>query len=110
MMRLNIYRNQREVEKTFEVEGYDLMYGTVEDIFGILEAVDLDKLDGGDVNIGDDAFKVFQDNRQKLNALILDIFPDMTADDLRKVKVKDLIPFFVELFRYVMDSFGKSKN
>lgn len=109
-MKLNIYRNQHEVEKTFEVDGYDLMYGTVEDIFGILEAVDMDKLDGGNADLGDDVFKVVQANRQKLNDLILDIFPDMTAEDLRKVKVKDLIPFFVELFRYVMDSFGKSKN
>ena len=28
-MKINIYKNQREVEKTYEVDNYDLMYGTV---------------------------------------------------------------------------------
>ena len=32
MLELNIYKNQKEVEKTYRTEAYDLMYGTVEDV------------------------------------------------------------------------------
>lgn len=38
-MKLNTYKNQNEVEKTFEIEAYDLMYGTVEDLLNILDGV-----------------------------------------------------------------------
>ena len=39
-MKLNVYKSQTEIEKTFEADAYDLMYGTVEDILGILDVLD----------------------------------------------------------------------
>lgn len=103
-MKLNIYKNQREIEKTFEVDNYDLMYGTVEDIFDILDAVN-------DRSDTDAILKVIQANRRKLNDLLLDVFGDegLTEEDLRKVKVAELIPVFMDLFNYVIQSFN-SKN
>lgn len=103
-MKLNTYKNQNEVEKTFEIEAYDLMYGTVEDLLNILDGV----TDNG----ADDAamFKVISDNKTIINDLLTDIFPDMTAEDIRKIKLKDLIPFFKELFEYVILTFKKEKN
>lgn len=102
-MKLNVYKNQTEVAKTFETDAYDLMYGTAEDILNVLDALDGEK---GEKEI----FAVINKNREKLNDLILDVFPDMTQEDLRGVKVKELIPFFIELFTFVRESFGTSKN
>lgn len=102
-MKLNVYKSQNEIEKTFEVDAYDLMYGTVEDILSILDVLD-DTKDSGEI------MKVITENREKLNGLILDVFPDMTREDLRGIKVKELIPFFIDLFAFVKDSFGTSKN
>lgn len=103
-MKLNVYKNQKEIEKTFEVDNYDIMYGTIEDIFDILDGVD----DTADVN---QMLDVIKTNKHKLNDLLLDIFGSegMTAEDLRKVKVKELVPVFIELFTYVTSSF-QSKN
>ena len=103
-MKLNVYKNQKEIEKTFEVDEYDIMYGTIEDIFDILDGVD----DTGNAN---QVLAVIKDNRYKLNDLLLDIFgaEGLTEDDLRKVKIKELVPVFIDLFKYVTDSF-KSKN
>lgn len=103
MLKLNIYKNQREIEKTFTAETYDIMYGTVEDIFEVLDGVT-----GKATN--DEILKVITANRDKLNRLLLDIFPEATAEDLRKVKVKELIPLFLSLFSYVRESFGAGKN
>lgn len=104
-MKLNIYKNQREVEKTYEVDAYDIMYGTVQDV--------LEVLDSGMDNLNDNTqvLKVIADNRGKLEDLLLDIFggEGLTKDELRRIKLKELVPLFLDLFKYVQRSF-KSKN
>ena len=104
-MKLNIYKNQREVEKTYEVDAYDIMYGTVQDV--------LEVLDSGMDNLNDNTqvLKVIADNRGKLEDLLLDIFggEGLTKDELRRIKLKELVPLFLALFKYVQKSF-KSKN
>ena len=102
-MKLNIYKNQKEIEKTYEVDAYDVMYGTVEDVLGVLDEL-------GDKPSNDEIFKALTSNRDKINSLILDIFPEMDSEELRKIKLKEMIPFFLELFKYVKDSFSTSKN
>lgn len=102
-MKLNVYKNQKEIEKTYSIDTYDLMYGTVEDILGIFDEVD-------DLSDNMKLFSVIQKNRTKLNDLLLDIFPDMTEADLRKIKLKELVPLFIELFNYVKDSFGNPEK
>lgn len=104
-MKLNVYKNQCEVEKTYEVDAYDIMYGTVQDV--------LEVLDSGMDNLNDNTqvLKVIADNRGKLEDLLLDIFggEGLTKDELRRIKLKELVPLFLDLFKYVQKSF-KSKN
>lgn len=102
-MKLNVYKNQKEIEKTYSIDTYDLMYGTVEDILAIFDEVD-------DLSDNMKLFSVVQKNRTKLNDLLLDIFPDMTEAELRKIKLKELVPLFIELFNYVKDSFGNPEK
>lgn len=102
-MKISTYKTQKEIDKTFEVDGYDLMYGTVEDILAVLD-------EAGDLKDNAQLLKVIQQNRSKVNDLLKDVFPDMTDEDIRRVKLKDLIPFFMELITYVMQSFGSGKN
>ena len=102
-MKLNVYKNQKEVEKVLSIDAYDLMYGTVEDIFEVLDEVD-------DKSGEKELLKAVQKHRHKINRLLLDVFPEATEDDLRKIKLKELIPFFIELFAFVNASFGTEKN
>ena len=102
-MKINIYKNQNEIEKTLECNAYDLMYGTVEDILEILDGI-TDKTDQMQL------FNAVAKNRDKLNKLLLDVFPEMTEADLRNIKVKELVPFFVELFSFVGESFRSQKK
>lgn len=102
-MKLNIYKNQREIEKTYTVDNYDLMYGTVEDILGLFDEIE-------DVHDNMQIFSVIQKNRTKLNDFLKDIFTDLTDDELRRIKLKELIPVFMDLFAYVRESFSGSKN
>lgn len=102
-MKLNVYKNQKEIEKTYEVEAYDIMYGTVEDVFDVLDGIEDMKTDG-------EILKLIQANRKKLNGLLLDIFDGLTEEELRRIKIKELVPLFLDLFKYVRDSFGIEKN
>ena len=96
-MKLNVWKNQREIEKTFECDEYDLMYGTMEDILELFDSVE-------DSSTNDEILKVINSNRLKLNSLLMDVFPDMTKEDIRNIKVKELIPFFMDLFGFVKES------
>ncbi|WP_298535808.1 hypothetical protein [uncultured Methanobrevibacter sp.] len=104
-MTLNIYSDQKTIKKTYEIDSYDIMYGTIQDI--------LDVLDNGLESLNNDTelLKLIVANRGKIEDLILDIFASegLTKEELRYIKLKELIPMFVELFGYVQDSF-KSKN
>lgn len=102
-MKLNIYKNQKEIEKTYTIDDYDIMYGTVEDILSVFDEIE-------DLHDNMQIFKVIQKNRSKLNDLLKDIFPDLTDDELRRIKLKELIPVFMGLFTYVQTSFGAEKN
>lgn len=99
-MKLNVYKNQREIEKTYEIDHYDLMYGTVEDILAIFDEID-------DMHDNMQIFDAIKANRTKLNDLLQDIFPELTDDELRRIKLKELIPVFMDLFRYVQESFQR---
>lgn len=102
-MKLNVYRNQKEIEKTYEIESYDLMFGTVEDILEVLDDV-------GDTPTEKEILKAVQKHRSKIDKLLKDIFPEITPEELKKIKVVELIKFFIDLFVYVRDSFGSEKN
>lgn len=101
-MKLNVYKNQREVEKTYEIDHYDIMYGTVEDVLEIFDEID-------DLSDNIQIFNAIKKNRSKLNDLLQDIFPELTDDELRRIKLKELIPVFMGLFQFVQSSFN-SKN
>lgn len=99
-MKLNVYKNQKEIEKTYEVDNYDIMYGTVQDILALLDEVD-------DLSDNVKLFDLIKANRTKLEDLILDIFggEGLTAEEMRKVKLKEFVPVFIDLFTYVKESF-----
>lgn len=104
-MKLNVYKNQKEIEKTYIVDEYDIMYGTVQDILEVLE--------NGltDLNNNDQILKLITANRSKIDDLLLDIFgaEGLTQEELRRTKLKELVPVFIDLFAYVQQSF-RSKN
>lgn len=104
-MILNVYKNQKEIAKTYEVKEYDIMYGTVEDILDVLDGMEDMKSDG-------EILKLVQKNRKKLNGFLLDIFSSegLTEAELRNIKLKELVPLFLDLFEYIRSSFGTEKN
>lgn len=101
---LNIYKpnNKNEIEKTYTAESYDLMLGTVEDI---MQIIDVDKMDDN-VEVAKMVIKSYS----KLKPFIKDVFPGLTDDELTRVKVKELVPTFIEICKSIIDSLGLIKS
>lgn len=106
-IKLNIYKegNKNEVEKTYTAESYELMMGTVEDIVGI---IDLEKIDD-DKEIA----KMILKGYGQIKPLLIDVFPGLTEDEIRRVKVPELAPVIIGIGKAALESmtvFQKAKN
>lgn len=98
MITLNIYsaEDKSVIEKTYETDGYDLMLGTVEDF---MEIIDVDKLDD---NM--ELFKMVMAGYGQLKPLIKDVFPGLTDDEYKRIKVNDLVNTIFQLGTAVIES------
>ena len=97
-LKLNIYKNQHEIEKTFTASGYDLMLGTCEDVMNI---IDIDKL-----NDNAAVAMMVVKGYGMLKPLLKDIFEGLTDEDLKGIKVKELIPLFLDVCHNIVESLG----
>lgn len=109
---LNVYEG-RKVAKTYTAETYDLMYGTVEDV---IEAVNLDALADGasDVTVAAAAAKLVTNGMGQIKPLLKDVFPGLTDDELKHVKVKDIVAVVIGIVQHTVEEVmrfgGDGKN
>ena len=100
MLNINIWKNQKEVEKILQCEQYDLMLGTLEDVLKLFKLGDvgseLQKLDEKAM------LQIIVKEYDKIVVLLHDVFPDLLPEDRKKIKVKELIPFFMNLIKYAV--------
>ena len=103
-LKLNIYsaEDKNKVEKTYTAESYDLMLGTVEDI---MQLIDPDQMTD---NVA--ITRMVVKGYGKLKPFIKDVFIGVTDDELKRVKVKELIPTFIDIFRTIVDDLDLIKT
>lgn len=103
-IQLNIYKrnNKNEIEKTYTVEGYDLMLGTVEDFMNI---IDVDKMTDNKA-----ITKMVLQGFSKLKPFVKDVFPELTDEEYKRVKVNDLIRMFIQLGTSVIENLDVLKQ
>lgn len=97
-MKLNIYQG-KNVIKTYETDDFDLTYGVIEDVIEIIDGKDLENKNDL-VNIAIDSFHL-------LRPLLKEIFDGLTDDELRTVKVRELIVVIVELIKASISNLKK---
>ena len=93
-LRLNIY-NGKTIEKTYVAEEIDIMFGTVEDL---LDVIDFDNLSDEKVVV-----KVVIKTLNNLKPFLKQIFDGLTDDEIKRTKVKELVPLFVDIVTYTME-------
>lgn len=93
-LKLNIY-DGKSIEKTYVAEEIDIMFGTVEDL---LDVIDFDNL-----NDEKEVVKVVIKTLNNLKPFLKQIFDGLTDDEIKRTKVKELVPLFVDIVKYTMD-------
>lgn len=89
-MKLNIYQG-KNIVKTYETDSYDLTYGVIEDV--------IEAIDGKDLENKSDLINVAIDSFHLLRPLLKEVFDGLTDDELRTVKIRELIVVIVELIK-----------
>lgn len=90
---LNVYdKKGKDVVKTVEGETYDIMFSTVRSILGILN---IEKMDDTM-----DMLMTVSDAWNELTAILDNVFPDMGPEDWEGVKIKELLPVLVDIFKF----------
>lgn len=109
-LQLNIYE-KRNVIKTYTTDEYDLMYGTLEDIFNALNLDELKSSD--DIELFKFVTNAVIKNKDIINHLLKDVFDGLTDDELRHAKVKDIAAILVSLVKFTVEQISlgaSSKN
>ena len=93
-LKLNIY-NGKSIEKTYVAEEIDIMFGTVEDL---LDVINFDNLK--DEN---EVVKVVIATLKNLKPFFKQIFDGLTDEEIKRAKVKELVPLFVKIVTYSIE-------
>lgn len=106
-LKLNIYSkdNKNKIEKTYITDTVNIMFGTIEDIF---EIVDIEK-----INDNEEIVKMVIKGMKLLKPFLKNVFDGLTDDELRQTNIKELVIVFVEIFKYTFNeimSMPNSKN
>jgi len=103
-MKLNIY-DKKKIVKTYSVDTYDLMWGVVEDV---ANAIKLDELKTGNQ---DEIIKLVANfvvsGRDTVNYLLKDIFDGITDEELRCVRVSEIVTVLVDVVKFTIAQLGK---
>ena len=78
------------------------MYGTVKDFMSI---IDLDKIDDHT-----EVAKMVMQGYDQIEPLILDIFPDLLEEELRRTGVDDIISVIIQTAKAVGENLGLLKG
>jgi hypothetical protein len=102
-IKLNIYKegDKNKVEKVHTVDGYDLILGTVEDFMSV---IDIDKLDD---NMA--VAKMVCKSMTKIKPLMKDIFPELTDDEFKRIKVNDLVRTILQVGTSIVENLNTLK-
>lgn len=92
---LNIYdASGKEVVKTAKSNTFDLMFGT------IVKLMDLLKIENVDNNL--EVLKMIYGAWNEIKEVLSTVFPDVSEDDWKHVKVKELIPIIIEIGKFAI--------
>lgn len=100
-MKLNIYKNQREIIKTYECDRYRLMYGTIMDLTNIIDLqLVVDYLQGKEISderFVENLIDLITNSMNLINGLLKDMFEGLTDEELKQTDIYEIIQIVIEV-------------
>lgn len=92
---LKIYDDKgKNIIKTYESSPYDLMFGTV------MSLMDLVKVE--ELNNQMELLKIIHNAWNEIKEVLSGVFPGVTDEEWKHVKVKELLPIIVEIAKFAV--------
>ena len=103
-IKLNIFaKGEKEKPvKTLKADGYELMLGTIEDF---LQVIDVDKL-----NDNMAVARMVLEGFGQIKPLLKDVFPELTDEDFKGIKVTDLVQTIMQMGMAVIECLTELKS
>lgn len=101
---LNIYdKTGKNIVRISKADTYDLMFGTV------MSLMELVKIEDSDNQL--ELLKTIVNAWNEITDVLSEVFPDITADEWKYVKVKELMPVILDIAKSaVSETFVIPKN
>ena len=103
-LKLNIYdKTGKNIIRTAKADTFDLMFGTVMSLMELLKIEDMDNQL--------ELLKVVAGAYDEITGVLSAVFPDITPDEWKFVKVKELMPIIIDIAKFaVSETFVIPKN
>ena len=103
-LKLNIYdKTGKNIVRTAESDTFDLMFGTVMSLMELLKIEDMDNQL--------ELLKVVAGAYDEITGVLSAVFPDVTENEWKFVKVKELMPIIIDIAKFaVSETFVIPKN
>lgn len=90
---LKIYDDKnKNIEKTYTASTYDLMFGTVMKLMELLKIEEMDdQLE---------MLKTIYGAWEEIRVVLAGVYPDVTPDEWRRVRVKELLPLILKIAKF----------
>ena len=111
-LKLNIYKNSKEVEKTYTSNDCDIMFGTCENIIGLMDFDFLLDDNSDNEKLISTVTKMVRGSLNEVKNLLKEIFPEVTDDELKHTKVRELVSLVVDIVKFTFTGIadvGKKK-
>lgn len=101
-LKLNIYSKDKSIEKTYIKNDYEVMYGPVDDLLGLLDVEALTNSKNADDLISA-VSRLLRSRKDVIEPLLKDIFEGLTDEELRRTKMIELVGVLVGLTGFSFD-------
>lgn len=98
-LNLNIYKG-RTVEKVYTADEFDIMTGTVEDLIALIDESAFQRGTVSDSDFVCAVAVMIKGGFEQVKSLLKELFPDVTDDELRRTKMKEIIQLLAQVLKY----------
>ena len=99
LIKLNVYDENENILKTVEAHLIDIRFGTIKKLLKVLEIEQIDDTS--------ELFKTLYSSWKAVTTILSRVFPQMEEDDWDGVKLSELLPVLLAIFR---GSFAQLSN
>lgn len=104
---LNIYKNSKEIEKTYTATECDIMFGTCENLINLMDFNFKNDDDVDNVEFISTVTNLIRGSFVEVKNVLMEVFPDVTDDELKRIKMSELVLLILDIVKFTFGGITK---